>query len=152
MRIHLTRLLFIAGLLWSVSFVGHWFSADESVPDHWLRGPDGYTKALALQKNNTKPMLVYFTADWCKRCQQMKNGELADKSVINYLSEHVIPVILKPENSDIEARLSADYKVRQYPQMWMVRPDRSMTEVKLPRRNGANVLLEAFAAATSATE
>lgn len=65
------------------------------MPAHsWSEIDDGFNKAT----DNGKPVFVFFTADWCPPCRQLKAGVLKDREVMAALDENY--VLVKVDLSD----------------------------------------------------
>ena len=64
--------------------VSRWMTPPEIVP--WRHH---FSKAQAESKSTGKPILVYFTADWCAPCHTLKRTTWADKKVEAALRAYV---------------------------------------------------------------
>ena len=71
-----------------------------------------YTASLKIASISKKPLLVYFTTDWCGWCKVMERETFTDKSVTDQ-SEKYIPVKLDAEKDG--AALAKKLKVSAFP-------------------------------------
>lgn len=69
------------------------------------------SSARAEAQADKKPMLLYFTADWCGPCQSLKRTTWADKNVESTLASFVPVKIDIDENPDLAMR----YRVQAVP-------------------------------------
>ncbi|MFH1137133.1 MAG: thioredoxin fold domain-containing protein [Pseudomonadota bacterium] len=76
-----------------------------------------YTKGLKLAKEQKKPLMINFYADWCGYCRKMDSETFTDEGVSQYLSEKFVLVKV---NADVSKELSAAYYVRGLPNLWFV--------------------------------
>jgi protein disulfide-isomerase len=81
----------------------------------WVKNyPDG----LRLARESGKPVLVYFTADWCGPCVELKKYVWTDKRVIAASKKLVTIYVDVDQDTDT---LSA-YKVRGIPAVFFLSP------------------------------
>lgn len=81
-----------------------------------------FAAAQRESQQNSKPLMLYFTADWCGPCQQMKRTVWADKEVDQALQAFVpmrIDIDLNPE-------LAMEYQIESIPQMLVLNTDGSI--------------------------
>lgn len=93
-----------------------------AVPLSWHTEED---PAKADAKSKDKPVLIYFSADWCDFCHTMDKETLKKPRVSRYLNENFI--LLKVDydgNKDLVAR----YRVRGVPTMIIGDPQLQKTE------------------------
>jgi len=70
---------------------------EEPLPDE----PTSYKEALKIAKAKDKNILLYFSADWCKYCKEMKKTTLQDESVKNAIENYVFYIVDTDEEGDI---------------------------------------------------
>ncbi len=76
---------------------------------------EGLERALAEKR----PVLIFFTAKWCRFCAQMQRDALSDPRVVR-LSEEFVCVLV---DADEAPELCAEFGVRAYPTVQFVLPD-----------------------------
>jgi thiol:disulfide interchange protein len=69
--------------------------------------------ALERARNEGKPVLVNFYADWCVWCKRLESTTLRDAKVASVLQNQVVPLSLNVENEGKE--LSNEYRVDGLP-------------------------------------
>lgn len=79
----------------------------------WL----GYQEGLARAKESKRPVLLAFTADWCKYCRKMKQETYTDAEVAAYLNENLVPVMVDTEK---QRDVAGQYFVRSLPTIWFL--------------------------------
>lgn len=80
---------------------------------------DGYDCGCQLAREHRKPMLVFFTAEWCKYCRQMAAEAFVDQVVVD-LSREFICVLV---DADAEASVCRQFEVRSFPTIQFVSAD-----------------------------
>jgi len=76
-----------------------------------------YAEGTSLGKQKGKKVLLFFWADWCESCEQMKKETFRVPDVIAFLNKNFIPVKIDSEN---EKRLASQYMVRGLPTTWFL--------------------------------
>lgn len=66
-----------------------------------------------------KPVLVYFTADWCPPCKQMKSGTWTDARVREAMQAYV-PVMI---DVDSQPDIARHYRIQSIPQVMVLDMD-----------------------------
>ena len=84
----------------------------------WHSQAAGMNQAIGIQRNEGRPMLVYFYADWCGFCRQFETELLTDDGVNDALKD-LITVRINPENGPAERRLANMYGVSGYPALFV---------------------------------
>jgi protein disulfide-isomerase len=80
-------------------------------PTQRIRWRDDLPAALAEARAANKPVLLYFTAEWCGPCQYMKRNVFSDASV-GQASEAYVPVRI---DHDARPDLIVQYQVEGMP-------------------------------------
>ena len=71
-----------------------------------------YEEGMVLSKLEKKKVFLHFYADWCGYCRKMANTTFKDSSLINYLNENYMPIMV---NTDREPRTAGNYGVSGLP-------------------------------------
>jgi thiol-disulfide isomerase/thioredoxin len=59
-----------------------------------------------------KPLLLHFTADWCRPCQELKRFVLSSEQLACVVNQELIPVLVELDN---QAHLVREYGITQIP-------------------------------------
>ena len=73
--------------------------------------PTSYEEALKIAKAKKKKVLLFFTADWCRYCQEMKKTTLKNEDVQAAIKRYVYYVV----DTDYERELATKYSVSGIP-------------------------------------
>lgn len=76
--------------------------------------------ARAEARQQDRPMLVVFGADWCTYCRKMEQTTLADQALSKYINDSFIPVHL---DLDHDARVAEILEVERIPCSVMLSPN-----------------------------
>jgi len=104
-----------------LAVTGCWAGSEDAavVKIQWVQNlPEG----LRLAKESGKPVMLFFTADWCAPCVELKKYIFTDRRVVA-ASKRLINVYIDAD-SDFET-LSA-YKVRGIPAIFFLNPSGEM--------------------------
>lgn len=69
-----------------------------------------------------KPVLVYFTADWCPPCQQMKKGTWLDSQVAEVVKAKYLPVMIDID-ADGQKAVAQRFGVQGIPRVEVIAPN-----------------------------
>lgn len=71
----------------------------------------GYAKGFSLARSLDRPMLLFFTADWCTYCHQMERDAFVDETV-SALAKQFVCVLV---DADQEPEVCEKFEVQGYP-------------------------------------
>ena len=71
-----------------------------------------YEEGMVLSKIEKKKVFLHFYADWCGFCRKMANTTFKDSSLINYLNNNYMPIMV---NTDREPQTAGNYGVTGLP-------------------------------------
>ena len=71
-------------------------------------------EATALAQEDSRPILMMFTADWCGPCQAMKKGVLSDADVDSTLSEKFSLVMIDIDDQE-NRQITSKYNIEAVP-------------------------------------
>ncbi len=76
-----------------------------------LRFVEGYQQGFQQASSEGKPMLLFFTAEWCHFCHQMADEAFTHPQVVS-LSEHFVCILV---DADLEPDVCRNFQVQGYP-------------------------------------
>jgi thioredoxin-related protein len=76
-----------------------------------------YDQGRQESSERTRPLLINFTADWCKFCKKMKAETYTDPDVIAYLNEHYVTALVDTQK---QPAIAQKYFVRGLPTIWFL--------------------------------
>ena len=88
----------------------YWFS--QRIPENHIAWTYKLANAKQQAADSGVPMLLYFTADWCPPCKQMKRKVWPDKGVEELVNHSTVPVYI---NVDEQPQVAHDYGVDGIP-------------------------------------
>jgi thiol:disulfide interchange protein len=106
---------------------------------------DGFERGVQMAREQQRPMLLFFTADWCKYCQQMANEVLVQNSVVE-LSRNFVCVLV---DADAEPNVCRTFEVRGFPTIQFV-SSRGMRLNRITGKQPARLLISQMNAALQA--
>ena len=84
-----------------------------------LPAAKSYQDALKLADKHNRPVFLYFSADWCVSCQQMKKNILNNEKVKKAISDKFIAYHV---DTDVERELTRQYKISGIPAYAQITP------------------------------
>lgn len=78
----------------------------------------GYRQGTQAAREQSKPMLLFFTAEWCGYCHAMELETLRDPRIVA-LAKHFVCVVV---DADAEPDVCRLFRVRGYPTVQFVSP------------------------------
>jgi thioredoxin-related protein len=79
-----------------------------------------YEEALILAKEKNKPIFIYFEAEWCGYCKQMKKNVLSNREVKNTISQNYIELFI---DIDSDPATKSLFRVKSVPTYLICSPD-----------------------------
>ena len=71
-----------------------------------------YEEGMVLSKIEKKTVFLHFYADWCGFCRKMANTTFKDSSLVNFLNDNFMPIMV---NTDREPQTAGNYGVSGLP-------------------------------------
>lgn len=79
---------------------------------------NGFRPGLELARDQRKPMLVFFTAEWCHYCHQLANEAFVQDAVVEMSRQFVCVLV----DADAEPDVCREFHVRGYPTIQFLSP------------------------------
>lgn len=102
-----------------------------------------YSEALKVSKDENKPIMMVFTADWCVFCKKLDVETFQDPAVANYVNANFVAVKI---DRDKETQIVKDFKVQGIPDLYFLEPYKVGENVKPMARQLGYVKPEPFLA------
>ena len=84
------------------------------VPDNIIHWADNFISAQQQAAASDKPMLLFFTGDWCVSCRIMKRTVFTDNSVSARVNSEFVPVMIEVDTPQ-DAMIPERYNVKGTP-------------------------------------
>jgi thioredoxin-related protein len=98
----------ILSLILLISLSGNNFAEASPKAIKWYT----YTDGLAAATQQNKKILIIFSANWCGFCKKMNKETFANKAVMDYIDENIIPVKV---DAEAEKKLVSQYAISALP-------------------------------------
>lgn len=79
---------------------------------------ESFERGCQIAREQQKPLLVFFTAGWCRYCHQMENETFTQDAVVQ-LSRRFVCVLV---DADAQPQLCRDFEVHGFPTVQFVSP------------------------------
>jgi thioredoxin-like negative regulator of GroEL len=97
-------------------------AAAETTPAQVARGRlrfvEGYERGYSEARRQNKPLLLFFTAEWCHYCHQMADEALTNDQVVS-LSDRFVCVLV---DADAAPDICRQFRVARFPTIQFVSP------------------------------
>ncbi|MBI3838920.1 MAG: thioredoxin family protein [Planctomycetia bacterium] len=110
-----------------------------------LRFVEGYRQGYEQGVSQGKPMLLFFTAEWCHFCHQMADEAFTHPQVVS-LSEHFICILI---DVDAEPDVCREFQVSRFPTIQFVSPRGIALERIVGKKPGHQLMMAMQAALQS---
>jgi len=137
----------ILSVLLVLSVVTGCFAGSEDNSTAKIRWVQDLSEGLRLAKETGKPAMLFFTADWCAPCIELKKYAFSDKRVAKASSRLVNIYIDVDKNYDA----LAVYKVRGIPAIFFLSPNGEVVERYSGDRSAASFVKQMTAIADKHT-
>ncbi|HTU24167.1 MAG TPA: thioredoxin family protein [Pirellulales bacterium] len=121
-------------------------AAQTAVAHGLLHFSAGYRQALLEAERENKPLLLFFTAQWCKYCHQMAGEAFTNPQVVS-LSEKFVCVLI---DADSAPEVCREFHVSAFPTVQFVSPQGMPLNRIEGKRPGQQVMLAMQAALQTA--
>lgn len=81
-----------------------------------------FNTGLKMQSQSPRKMLIYVHTSWCSYCKKMENGTFSDPSLVAYINEKYIPVMLDAESKEV-------FKLKEYEFKYIANSGRGYNEL-----------------------
>ncbi len=110
-----------------------------------LRFIEGYERGYTQAVNQRKPMLLFFTAEWCHFCHQMADEAFTHPQVVS-LAEHFVCILI---DADVEPEVCRQFQVTGYPTIQFLSPRGALMERIVGKKPGHQLMMSMQAALQS---
>ena len=107
-----------------------------------LRFVEGFESGYRQATREGKPMLVFFTAQWCEFCHQMAGEAFVQDQVVS-LSDRFVCILV---DADREPQVCQQFQVRSYPTVQFLSPLGVPLNRVVGKKPGHQLVIEMHAA------
>jgi thiol:disulfide interchange protein len=107
-----------------------------------IRFVEGYAGGIEQANREGKPMLLFFTAQWCEFCHQMANEAFVQEQVVG-LSDRFVCILV---DADSEPEICRQFQVRGYPTIQFLSPLGLPLNRVVGKKPGHQLVMEMHAA------
>ena len=105
-------------VLWVLLVVTGCHAGADDVSTNKIQWVSDLNEGLRLAKENGKPAMLYFTADWCAPCVELKKHVFSDRKVAE-ASRRLVNIYV---DVDRNHNAAAEYRVRGIPAIFFLSP------------------------------
>ena len=105
-------------VLWVLLVVTGCHAGADDVSANKIQWVSDLNEGLRLAKENGKPAMLYFTADWCGPCVELKKHVFTDRKVAE-ASRRLVNIYVDVDRNHTAA---AEYRVRGIPAIFFLSP------------------------------
>lgn len=116
--------------------------ASDALPGGRIAFVHGYRQGSELARQQGKPMLLFFTAEWCTYCHAMEREALRDPRIVQLADSFVCVVV----DADAEPDVCRLFRVRGYPTVQFISPRGAALNRLVGKQPAAQLSLEMQAA------
>lgn len=125
----------LALLAWLLSATAGCFSEPGAGAGETIQWAASHAEGLRLARETGRPALVFFTADWCGPCVDMKKHIWPERRVVA-ASRKLVAIYL---DVDKEPNVFAEYKIRGIPAVVFLSPQGERVGLFSGERSAANL-------------
>lgn len=125
----------LALLAWLLSAPAGCFSEPGAGAGETIEWVAGHAEGLRLARETGRPALLFFTADWCGPCVEMKKHIWSERRVVD-ASRKLVAIYL---DVDKEPAILAEYKIRGIPAVVFLSPQGERVGLFSGERSAANM-------------
>jgi thiol:disulfide interchange protein len=103
---------------------------------------EGYQQGHSEAARQAKPMMLFFTAEWCNFCNQMAEEAFTHPQVVR-LSEGFVCILV---DADLEPQVCREFKVTGYPTIQFLSPHGAPLERIVGKKPGHQLMMAMQAA------
>lgn len=113
-------------------------SGGEQIAKGNLRFVDGYAAGVEAGTSSGKPLMLFFTAEWCHFCHELANEAFTSPQVVK-LSDNFVCVLV---DADREQDVCRQFGVKGFPTIQFVSPQGAELNRIIGKRSSADVASE----------
>ena len=110
-----------------------------------LKFVEGFQAGYAQAANESKPMLLFFTAEWCHYCHQMADESFTHPQVVA-LADRFVCILI---DADAEPKVCQQFQISGYPTVQILSPHGAVLSRMVGKKPGHQLMMAMQAALQS---